>query len=293
MSKQTQGSMILVAALAGGFGFVAFVGLMVVGGFSFSPALFLALVVAAAAAIFLFTGFHKANDTPALSVREHRSLTPSSDGKLGNRTVESGTAGLKPGTAGVAAGSDKSAETEAPAIYPAETGRQGAAGLASGAVADVRNAHADSFEGTPFDAGARKADDGTAPGTTAEARPETASEPVAIGSSGTAASSVAGTAASDPSPRENAQVSVDDTIIGTEPARLDGPRDGGADDLKEIRGIGPRLEETLNRMGFYHHDQIAGWTDGEVAWVDENIEGFRGKASRDDWRSQAKDLTAS
>lgn len=65
---------------------------------------------------------------------------------------------------------------------------------------------------------------------------------------------------------------------------------GKADDLKKIKGVGPKLEALLNSMGVFHFRQIAGWDADEVAWVDENLEGFRGRVSRDDWVSQAKIL---
>ncbi|MGP6085527.1 NADH-quinone oxidoreductase subunit E [Antarctobacter jejuensis] len=76
------------------------------------------------------------------------------------------------------------------------------------------------------------------------------------------------------------------------PAGLDGPRDGQPDDLKIIKGIGPKLEQMLHGMGVFHFDQIAIWTDRELAWVDDNLEGFKGRASRDEWVAQAKDLAA-
>ena len=44
------------------------------------------------------------------------------------------------------------------------------------------------------------------------------------------------------------------------PEALSGARDGGADDLKMIKGVGPKLEIMLNELGFYHFDQIAGWS---------------------------------
>lgn len=75
---------------------------------------------------------------------------------------------------------------------------------------------------------------------------------------------------------------------GRRPATLDAARDGGADDLKKIKGVGPKLEETLHGLGVYHFDQIAGWGAAEVAWVDANLEGFPGRATRDDWVGQAK-----
>ena len=77
---------------------------------------------------------------------------------------------------------------------------------------------------------------------------------------------------------------------GTRPAALDGPREGRPDDLKKIRGVGPKLEKLVNGMGFYHFDQIAAWTAAEVAWVDDNIKGFKGRVSRDNWVEQAKIL---
>jgi NADH-quinone oxidoreductase subunit E len=77
---------------------------------------------------------------------------------------------------------------------------------------------------------------------------------------------------------------------GTQPKGLDGPRDGQADDLKQIKGVGPALEKLLNELGFFHFDQIAAWSADEVAWVDQNLKGFKGRVTRDNWIAQAKDL---
>lgn len=65
---------------------------------------------------------------------------------------------------------------------------------------------------------------------------------------------------------------------------------GAADDLKMIKGVGPKLETLLNTLGVWHFDQIAGWRKKEVQWVDENLEGFKGRIERDDWIKQAKTL---
>jgi len=83
---------------------------------------------------------------------------------------------------------------------------------------------------------------------------------------------------------------VEGTDEGTRPAALDGPRGGTADDLKRIKGVGPKLEKVCNSLGFYHFDQIAAWTADEIAWVDANLEGFRGRVTRDAWVDQAKTL---
>jgi len=39
---------------------------------------------------------------------------------------------------------------------------------------------------------------------------------------------------------------------GTKPEGLSGPRGGVADDLKEISGVGPKLEKLLHKLGYYH-----------------------------------------
>ncbi|MCT4557919.1 MAG: fused NADH-quinone oxidoreductase subunit E/endonuclease, partial [Pelagimonas sp.] len=85
---------------------------------------------------------------------------------------------------------------------------------------------------------------------------------------------------------------VEGTQEGEKPQQLSEAREGGADNLKEIKGVGPKLESLLNEMGFYHFDQIAAWTDQEVAWVNANLKGFKGRVSRDNWVEQAKILAA-
>ena len=75
------------------------------------------------------------------------------------------------------------------------------------------------------------------------------------------------------------------------PELLSGAREGGADDLKRIKGVGPKLEQTLNELGFYHFDQIAKWTEAEIAWVDNRLK-FKGRITRDDWIGQATQLAS-
>lgn len=76
------------------------------------------------------------------------------------------------------------------------------------------------------------------------------------------------------------------------PEMLTGPRGGNADNLKLIKGVGPKLEAVLNGLGVYHFDQIAGWRAAEVVWVDDNLEGFKGRVSRDSWVAQARILAS-
>ncbi len=76
------------------------------------------------------------------------------------------------------------------------------------------------------------------------------------------------------------------------PSGLDRPRGGNADDLKKIKGIGPGLEKTLNENGIYHYDQIAVWTASDVAYVDNHMLRFQGRATRDGWVGQATSLAS-
>ncbi|WP_298675960.1 NADH-quinone oxidoreductase subunit NuoE [uncultured Lentibacter sp.] len=75
------------------------------------------------------------------------------------------------------------------------------------------------------------------------------------------------------------------------PRTMSAPRKAGADDLKRISGVGPKLEQTLNELGFWHFDQIAKWGVAEIAWVDARLK-FKGRITRDDWMAQAAVLAA-
>lgn len=80
------------------------------------------------------------------------------------------------------------------------------------------------------------------------------------------------------------------TANNAKPTGLSAPRDGMPDDLTKIKGVGRKLEKLCNDLGFWHYDQIAAWTGDEIAWVDDNLEGFKGRVTRDQWVDQAKAL---
>lgn len=80
-----------------------------------------------------------------------------------------------------------------------------------------------------------------------------------------------------------------DLIDEGRPQGITAPRDGSADDLKLIAGVGPKLEVTLNQLGIWHFDQIAAWSEHEVAWVDHYLQ-FKGRIERDEWIAQAAAL---
>jgi NADH-quinone oxidoreductase subunit E len=98
--------------------------------------------------------------------------------------------------------------------------------------------------------------------------------------------------AAKPSAKVSAPVaaSVAAATAAAKPQGLNTARKGQADDLKRIKGVGPKLEALLHKLGYFHFDQIATWTAAEVAWVDGNLEGFKGRVSRDGWVGQAKEF---
>ncbi len=61
------------------------------------------------------------------------------------------------------------------------------------------------------------------------------------------------------------------------------------DDLKIISGVGPVLEAKLHDFGIYTYQQIALWTEENIAEFDELLT-FKGRITRDDWLTQAADL---
>ena len=87
---------------------------------------------------------------------------------------------------------------------------------------------------------------------------------------------------------EPAQTIAGPDAEGTQPAGLDAPRSGAAADLKIIEGIGPVLEKLCHSLGIFHYDQIAAWGPSEIAWMDANLKGFKGRVTRDKWVAQAK-----
>jgi NADH-quinone oxidoreductase subunit E len=188
--KQTPMTLALVGVLAGGVTAAAFLMLMVVGGYAFSPAAFLAILIGLIVAIVLFVGFHKKEPAPRAAA--HAAPVAHAAPKVMAEAAPAAKVTAAPAAAPVA--------TPAPAAAPTGAARK--------------------------------------------------------------------------------------------PESLTAARGGKADDLKIIKGIGPKLEELCHKLGFYHFDQVANWTAEEVAWVDENLEGFKGRVTRDRWVPQAKAIVA-
>jgi len=95
-----------------------------------------------------------------------------------------------------------------------------------------------------------------------------------------------------PEPQALAAVPETATEVGEPgaPKPMAQPADGG-DDLRQISGVGPKIEGLLHEMGIWRFQQIADFTPAEVAWVDERLR-FKGRIEREDWIAQAKTLAA-
>ena len=66
---------------------------------------------------------------------------------------------------------------------------------------------------------------------------------------------------------------------------------GEADDLTKIKGVGEELVKRLAKLGVIKFEQIANWTDEDIANVDEVLS-FKGRIERESWADQARALMA-
>jgi predicted flap endonuclease-1-like 5' DNA nuclease len=62
---------------------------------------------------------------------------------------------------------------------------------------------------------------------------------------------------------------------------------GPADPLTRMKGLGPKAEAVLNGLGISRYDQIALWTEADVARIDAHMGAFKGRITRDRWVEQA------
>ncbi|SIS70389.1 Predicted 5' DNA nuclease, flap endonuclease-1-like, helix-3-turn-helix (H3TH) domain [Roseivivax lentus] len=265
-------------ALAAGVGLIVFVLLLVMGESGWIASIFLGGVAFVVLGFVFSWIFCKPLTKPAEAAMALK--TPGSAG------VKPGSAGVKPGSAGAdaavpsapASSSGGSASTSG---SPATTGASlpGSTPVAADAEAGAKVKPTTQLKGQE-ELASKKGEWKYDGGKGGAAKPEAdAPEPVMAAGASTGADKDAATAAS-----------LDPDAPQDKPATLDGPRDGSADNLKEIKGVGPKLEIMLNEMGFYHFDQIANWSASEVNWVNQNLTGFKGRVTRDDWVAQAKIL---
>jgi predicted flap endonuclease-1-like 5' DNA nuclease len=122
---------------------------------------------------------------------------------------------------------------------------------------------------------------------TAEAKPIVAPKPVVTETRRVVAEPVRATPVAAP-----AAVTKTVEVGGmSRPKGIADARGGRPDDLQRISGVGPKNEKILHKLGFYHFDQIAGWSQSEAAWVDDHLK-FGGRVKRENWIHQASLLAA-
>ncbi|MEM6827298.1 MAG: helix-hairpin-helix domain-containing protein [Pseudomonadota bacterium] len=61
-----------------------------------------------------------------------------------------------------------------------------------------------------------------------------------------------------------------------------------SDDLRQIKGVGPKLVNMLHEQGVTSFAQIAAWTESDIAEIDPKLGRFSGRIERDQWVEQAK-----
>ncbi|MCW2338923.1 putative flap endonuclease-1-like 5' DNA nuclease [Sphingobium sp. B2D3A] len=62
---------------------------------------------------------------------------------------------------------------------------------------------------------------------------------------------------------------------------------GAPDNLRLLKGVGPKLAALLTELGITRFDQIAAWNVADIATVDANLGTFKGRIVRDNWVEQA------
>lgn len=287
---------ITVAAL---FGIVAFLVSLVVLDFSGIISFLIGALVAVITAIVLWLGWRE----PAPGPTGPRDLSSEAARKAGAGaqaapTVDAGAAG-----ATAAAAAARATTSAAPARAAAgDTGAAatdtGNANGAAGKSAAKSNGSASAAQST--DAAQGDGDKAAKAAASKAAKPKAAkpaakakdAKPAAEKSAGAkspAKSSAAKSTATKSTAAKSATPEAAPVAADGKPETLSGPRAGGADDLKLLKGVGPKLENTLNELGFYHFSQVAAWRKEEVEWVDSRLK-FKGRIERDGWIEQAKIL---
>ena len=84
---------------------------------------------------------------------------------------------------------------------------------------------------------------------------------------------------------------IAEQVLPTEPELLKKPRNGTADELTLISGIGKAIQDKLFKLGIFHYDQLADLNEVQTDWLNRNI-GFAGRLERENWGAQAKKLMA-
>lgn len=254
-----------VAVMAGLIGLVAILIFRLMVGMSWTGSIFTGLVLAVVIGLVLLWILCR----PLPALEDVKPAPSSSDSASSSKTASSGAGVAAAG--GVATGTAAAASATTASTTSASTPT--AAGIADIPAEPAAAKPAAKAEAKPAAKAAAKPAEKAKPAAKAEAKPKPAAKKAAA-----------------KAPAKKAPAKAKARPDG-EPEMLKAARAGGADDLKLISGVGPKLEGTLNSLGVYHFDQVASWGVKDIAWVDERLT-FKGRIERDDWVSQAKTLAA-
>lgn len=117
---------------------------------------------------------------------------------------------------------------------------------------------------------------------------EPVAKPAAKPASKTAAKPAAKKAAVKPAPVEKAVIPKEPTVPPPPAAKpAPAPAKTGADNLQLLKGVGPKLAGLLGGLGVTSFQQIADWTDADVARIDAQLGAFQGRLVRDNIVDQA------
>ena len=62
------------------------------------------------------------------------------------------------------------------------------------------------------------------------------------------------------------------------------------DDLKLIKGVGPKIEQMLNKLGIHTFAQIAQWNKTDIDQMASQLGSFKDRITRDEWVKKAQSL---
>jgi predicted flap endonuclease-1-like 5' DNA nuclease len=93
--------------------------------------------------------------------------------------------------------------------------------------------------------------------------------------------------------QESAVASAGTTRLADGGARAIETRAIDANDLRQLKGVGPKFADRLAAAGITRIDQIAGWSQADIEVIDSQMGDFRGRIAADRLVEQSQLLTES
>ncbi|QDK34701.1 hypothetical protein [Sphingomonas sp. IC081] len=87
-------------------------------------------------------------------------------------------------------------------------------------------------------------------------------------------------------------LSAPEPAVAPAPAPAAPAASEAGDDLRKIKGLGPKMLTLLNSLGVTRFAQIAAWSDADLDDLDGKLGAFAGRPRRDNWVEQARLLAS-